>query len=72
MRPDRKPKLLPTRAFPRDVMANGTNPLLLIDELRMLGTVTVTALTEDVPRLDEIDQILADVDMLSSGPQRVP
>jgi two-component system chemotaxis sensor kinase CheA len=41
--------------LPRDVMANGTNPLLLLDELRALGTATVTALTDDVPPLAEIN-----------------
>jgi two-component system chemotaxis sensor kinase CheA len=41
--------------LPRDVMANGTNPLLLLDELRELGTATVTALTDDVPPLAEIN-----------------
>jgi two-component system chemotaxis sensor kinase CheA len=41
--------------LPRDVMANGTNPLLLIDELRELGTASVTALTGDIPALAEID-----------------
>ncbi|HMK82003.1 MAG TPA: chemotaxis protein CheA [Xanthobacteraceae bacterium] len=42
-------------AFPRDVMATGTNPLLLLDELRGLGRATVVALTDDVPPLDVID-----------------
>lgn len=41
--------------FPRDVMATGTNPLLLIDELRELGDASVTALTDDVPPLEQID-----------------
>lgn len=41
--------------FPRDVMANGTNPLLLLDELRSLGTATITALTDDVPALETLD-----------------
>jgi two-component system, chemotaxis family, sensor kinase CheA len=41
--------------LPRDVMANGTNPLLLLDELRELGAASITALTDDVPPLAEID-----------------
>jgi hypothetical protein len=32
-------------------MATGSNPLLLIEELRELGEATVTALTEQVPAL---------------------
>jgi len=39
----------------RDAMVLGTNPLLLLDELRSLGTATIVALTEDVPRLQELD-----------------
>ncbi len=41
--------------LPRDVMVNGTNPLLLLDELRALGTATVAPLTDDIPPLEEID-----------------
>lgn len=41
--------------LPRDAMANGTNPLLILDELAALGTATITALTEAVPPLAEID-----------------
>jgi two-component system chemotaxis sensor kinase CheA len=41
--------------FPRDVMATGTNPLLLLDELRDLGEAHVTALTDDIPLLEELD-----------------
>ena len=41
--------------FPRDVMATGTNPLLLLDELRALGRATVTPLVDDIPPLDVID-----------------
>ncbi len=40
---------------PRDAMANGTNPLLLLDELREMGTARVTARTDAVPSLAEID-----------------
>jgi len=41
--------------LPADAMATGTNPLLLLDELRTLGEAFVTALTEGVPALEEID-----------------
>jgi two-component system chemotaxis sensor kinase CheA len=41
--------------LPADVMANGTNPLLLLDELRGLGNATITALTDDIPPLAEIN-----------------
>ncbi len=41
--------------LPRDVMANGTNPILLLDELRSLGSATVTPLTNEVPPLQELD-----------------
>ncbi len=36
-------------------MAFGTNPLLLLDELRQLGECTVVALTEAVPPLGDMD-----------------
>jgi two-component system chemotaxis sensor kinase CheA len=39
----------------RDVMANGTNPILLLDELRSLGTATITALTDEIPPLEDLD-----------------
>jgi|AGTN01.3.fsa_nt_gi Chemotaxis protein histidine kinase and related kinases len=41
--------------LPRDSMAMGTNPLLLLDEMRGLGGCTVTALTDGVPALEEMD-----------------
>jgi len=41
--------------LPEDAMATGTNPLLLLDELRSLGDATITALTHDVPSLEAID-----------------
>ena len=41
--------------LPADAMATGTNPLLLLDELQTLGAASVTALTDAVPTLDEID-----------------
>jgi len=39
----------------RNAMAMGTNPLLLLDELRALGPARVTALADDVPPLEELD-----------------
>ncbi len=42
-------------ALARDAMERGTNPLLLLDELCGLGTATVTANTDDLPDLDDID-----------------
>ncbi len=36
-------------------MLNGTDPLLLLDELREIGPTTVTPLTDRVPVLDDID-----------------
>ena len=41
--------------LPADAMVTGTNPLLLLDELRTLGQASVTALTDGVPTLEEID-----------------
>jgi len=41
--------------LPRDAMFNGTNPLLLVDELRLLGESIVTPVTDTIPRLQEID-----------------
>jgi two-component system, chemotaxis family, sensor kinase CheA len=41
--------------LPRDVMANGTNPILLLDELRSLGSAIVTPLTGGIPSLQELD-----------------
>lgn len=38
-----------------EALVNGTNPLLMLDELRGLGPLDVTALTDAVPPLDEID-----------------
>ncbi|MEO5373540.1 MAG: chemotaxis protein CheA [Alphaproteobacteria bacterium] len=39
----------------REVMRFGTNPLRLLDELRGLGQCTVTAITDDLPPLKEMD-----------------
>ncbi len=41
--------------LPKDAMAMGTNPLLLLDELRGLGSATIVAQTEAVPALDALD-----------------
>lgn len=41
--------------LPVEAMANGTNPLILIDELRELGATRVAALTQDIPALDQLD-----------------
>ncbi|MGX9966832.1 chemotaxis protein CheA [Roseomonas sp. F4] len=38
-----------------EALVNGANPLLMLDELRGLGSVQVTALTDAVPPLDELD-----------------
>ncbi len=41
--------------LPSDALAFGTKPLLLLDELREMGPCRVTALTDRVPPLEEID-----------------
>jgi two-component system, chemotaxis family, sensor kinase CheA len=41
--------------FDSDVLRNGSNPLDYLDDLRKLGACFVTALTDDVPLLDELD-----------------
>ena len=41
--------------FAPDVLVRGTNPLLLLDELRALGPCAVTASAEAVPPLEEMD-----------------
>lgn len=40
--------------LPADAMANGTNPLMLLDELRELGDCTVVARTDKVPPLADL------------------
>jgi two-component system chemotaxis sensor kinase CheA len=40
--------------LPATAMATGTNPLLLIDELRTLGSATVVALSDRVPALEAL------------------
>ncbi|KAA0594827.1 two-component system chemotaxis sensor kinase CheA [Azospirillum lipoferum] len=38
-----------------DALERGTNPLLLLDELRELGDAGIVALTDDVPPLEELE-----------------
>jgi two-component system chemotaxis sensor kinase CheA len=40
--------------LPPDAMANGTNPLMLLDELRDLGECTITARTDAIPPLPDL------------------
>jgi two-component system chemotaxis sensor kinase CheA len=42
-------------SLPVDAMANGTNPLGLLAELRDLGDCRIVALTEGVPAIDELN-----------------
>jgi two-component system chemotaxis sensor kinase CheA len=41
--------------LPPDAMANGTNPLMLIEELRDLGDCTVRVLTDHIPALTDLN-----------------
>jgi Chemotaxis protein histidine kinase and related kinases len=41
--------------LPRNALLNGTNPLLLLDELRELGPCAVRALTDAIPPLEEME-----------------
>ncbi len=43
-----------TFRLPPEAMANGTNPLTLLDELRALGTCRVVALSDTIPSLDDL------------------
>ncbi|MDN2581691.1 chemotaxis protein CheA [Aquibium sp. ELW1220] len=45
--------------LPDDALAFGTNPLLLLDELRELGPCRVTALTDRIPMLETMEPTLA-------------
>ena len=40
---------------PRDSFKKGINPLVLLDELRQLGRCEVVAITDRIPKLEEID-----------------
>ncbi len=44
-----------TFRLPADALLNGTNPLLMLDELRQIGPAEVTALPAAVPALDALD-----------------
>jgi two-component system, chemotaxis family, sensor kinase CheA len=44
--------------LPADAMLTGTNPLLLLDELRTFGQASVTALTGDVPGIEAMEPTL--------------
>ena len=41
--------------LPGDALVYGTNPLLLLDEIRAIGPCTITALTDTVPPIEVID-----------------
>lgn len=41
--------------LPGDSLVYGTNPLLLLDEIRAIGPCTIVALTDTIPPLDLID-----------------
>ncbi|HLO79060.1 MAG TPA: chemotaxis protein CheA, partial [Magnetospirillum sp.] len=41
--------------LPADCMVMGSNPLMMLDELRGLGTCDVVALTDAVPALEQLD-----------------
>ena len=43
--------------LPVDAMRNGTNPLMLLDELRELGDCSVAARTDGVPPLADLDPL---------------
>ncbi|MBO9499109.1 MAG: chemotaxis protein CheA [Novosphingobium sp.] len=43
--------------LPPEAMANGTNPLTLLDELRDLGECQVTALTDRLPELGDLNPV---------------
>lgn len=56
------------------VMCYGTNPLLLLNELRALGDCTVTALTDNIPALAPMDPVACyvawDVVLTTKRPKR--
>lgn len=41
--------------LPGDALVYGTNPLLLLDEIKAIGPCTIVALTDTIPPLDTID-----------------
>lgn len=44
-----------TFRLPLDAMANGSNPLMLLDELRALGECRIVALTDRIPPIGDLD-----------------
>lgn len=40
---------------PKDVFATGTNPVFLLEDLRELGDCDIICMTEEIPRLAELD-----------------
>ncbi len=40
---------------PEDVFATGTNPIFLLEDLRELGDCDIVSITDDIPRLAELD-----------------
>ncbi|WP_323013778.1 chemotaxis protein CheA [Devosia sp.] len=59
--------------LPGDALVYGTNPLLLLEEIKAIGPCTVTALTDAVPPLDLIDPEVAymgwQVDLTADDPR---
>jgi two-component system chemotaxis sensor kinase CheA len=59
--------------LPPNALATGTNPLLLLDELRDLGTATVTPLLDRVPALEDLNpaeiHIGWDVSLITDKPK---
>jgi two-component system chemotaxis sensor kinase CheA len=59
--------------LPSDALVNGTNPLLLLDEIREIGPAEVTAVTDKVPPLDAFDPEAAyigwQVDLTAEDPR---
>ncbi len=60
-------------SLPQNAMANGTNPLPLLDELRDLGTCRIVADRSGIPSLDELVatdlHIAWDVELLTTEPR---
>lgn len=60
-------------SLPQNAMANGTNPLPLLDELRDLGTCRIVADRSSIPALDELVptdlHIAWDVELLTTEPR---
>ncbi len=60
-------------SLPQNAMANGTNPLPLLDELRDLGTCRIVADRSGIPALDELVptdlHISWDVELLTDQPR---